>query len=661
MDLSSLNNEQLEAVTFNGKNLLVLAGAGTGKTRTIIARAIHLINSGIYANRILILSFTRKSAQEIANRIKANVSSSQSKDLTGQTFHSWCMQLITNTPKVFPQNNFSVIDEEDRLQCFKLLIGKKLKNLSGRTVIAENVVSVYSYAVNTQCSLSEAMRIKLDYCTNDDDKEKKMYADIIRNYIAYKESHRYMDYDDILNIVSKGLKANDKAREYISSMYDHILIDEMQDTNPLQYELISSFWDKCHLFCVGDDAQSIYSFRGADFKTIHNFLNIVPNSEVLKLTLNYRSTQRILDLSNWLLSQSPLDYKKELKAFKGEDDNIPAIIHVASAWEEANDITDKVVKSINEWGMTYKDNMVLSRSLWGLRKVEACCIEKKIPYRIYGGVGLMQSKHVRDVLSPMRVVSNYRDELAWVRYLQLWKGIGDVSASKIIEKVFDETNLDDAVIQLMEMKLQNEIPDTLLNIINLQSNPSEAMKQSLKMMEKRLKELYKEEWDWRKDDFPLLMSVASNCGSISEFVAEYVLDPKAEVTVKLSGEDIDYVVLSTIHSAKGTEAEVCYVVDVSTHSYPTPKAISGGEDCIEEERRCLYVALTRAKQRLFVYRDIRSSRVSESEDENGQYYFLNNLPDKLVNCEIIAMDSHQYAEYHGEPISDKLMNTFNFE
>lgn len=336
MSTDNLNKEQRAAANFEGKHLVVLAGAGTGKTRTIIARASYLINCGVQPSRILILSFTRKSAQEIVERIKAEIPGKSSEGLRGQTFHSWCNELIHQNKQVFPQSNYSLIDEEDVISCFKLICGKNLKDRENHTIKAENVYKIYSYCINTFVSLSTSMRLILhdnadksnEQVNKSIEKNKSIYGNIIKKYIDYKNRNRYLDYDDLLLIVARTLKDNKSARDFISKKYDHILIDEMQDTNPLQYSLLSSFYDNCHLFCVGDDAQSIYGFRGADFKSMHYFTDKVPDSSVQKLTLNYRSTQEILDLANWLLNQSPLEYNKDLVAFRGYG-NIPQMIH----WE----------------------------------------------------------------------------------------------------------------------------------------------------------------------------------------------------------------------------------------------------------------------------------------------------------------------------------------
>lgn len=601
----------------------MLAGAGTGKTKTIISRALHLVNKGVSPSKILILSFTRKSAYEIVSRIKSL--NAKSIGITGQTFHSWCMGIIKSNPNIFECSNSTCLDEEDRESAIKLLCGKKFKDKDDNKISPALIVNIYSYSLNAKCSLSESIRVKaydngnINLLKDQIEKNKPIYEDIIKKYITYKQEHNYIDYDDILKIVAVGLKKNPNIAQFIASRYEHILVDEMQDTNPLQYELLSSFYDYCHLFCVGDDAQSIYGFRGADFKTMHSFTKIVPDSQSLKLSLNYRSTQEILDISNWVLSESPLKYDKELKSFKGHGDK-PKMIHVNNDWDEANHITDDILISINERGYEYKDHLVLSRSNSGLKKIEACCLSKKIPYKIFGGTQLMQSKHVRDVMSALRIAANFHDELAWVRYLHLWAGIGDATTAKIIQHLYGCQTLNNCVSRLKGLNLQLEIHKTLESIDGLQSNPSKAIKVTLDIMSPRLKELYKDnEWNSRKKDFKLLKEIAQDSGSIGEFIAEYILDPKLGTYNKGGGKEEDFVTLSTIHSAKGLEAANCYIVNVSPYSYPTPRAILNGIDAIEEERRCLYVALTRAKDKLYLYRNILATSIEESRISFDSY------------------------------------------
>lgn len=633
-----LNSEQKHAVTYNGKHLLVIAGAGTGKTKTIIERAKYLVQSGIAPNRIVILSFTRKSAREIVERIKAQVDIAAVKDIQGQTFHSWCMSILKNNPHIFKQSTYTVMDEDDRESCIKIAWGKTIKMNTGRPIRPEAFLKVYSYAMNAKCSLSEAIaKVLLDNVSLDSDNVKEfinsnkpIFVDIIRSYIKYKETRKYLDYDDILNIVAKAMKENAEIRERICSLYDHILIDEMQDTNPLQYELLSSFYEKCHLFCVGDDAQSIYGFRGADFNSIHHFKEVVPESDVCKLTINYRSTQEILDISNWLLNQSPLNYNKELQAARGRGE-YPVIINYRDDLEEANDIAHKTLNSVLIDHLEYGDNLVLSRTIRGLRKVELAFIEKKIPYQVFGGTQIMQSAHIRDFVAPLRIVANYLDEIAWMRYLQQWRGIGEVTATKIIEGVILEGDFNKCINRLSNM-VQSEISQILIDIYENQHALSKCLEITYRSMKDYLRERYIDSWDWRKEDFPPLIEIADNFGSVSEFITEFVLEPTLQTTLKVPGKERDVVKLSTIHSAKGLEAKNCYILNVSPLLYPTQRAMLNGEDVIEEERRCLYVALTRAQNHLYIYRNVYS-RAVDAVTTNGvdinKSYFFNTLPSLL--------------------------------
>lgn len=634
MDFGKLNKQQLAAATYNGKHLLVLAGAGTGKTRTIIARAIHLISVGVLPTRIKLLSFTKKSAQEIAERIKiegANIP--EAKQVSGSTFHSWCMELIMRYGKAFGLEGYSCIDEDDRESAIKIAIGtvynKKEIKIGKDRLKASTISDIYSFSVNTRQNLSTAIKIKMFPMANGEDIDVQVaeirdrITPVIKAYIDFKRSRRYIDYDDMLMAVASVLKQNKELQEYVSSQYDHILIDEMQDTNPLQWMLIESFMNNCHLFCVGDDAQSIYAFRGADFKSIHSFVDRVPNSEVYKLEENYRSTQEILDLSNWLLDESPLKYDKHLFAHRGNGQK-PIMQFVNNEWEEAEFVTDDIEKNVAD-GKHYRDHMILSRSVYASRKIEAACISKKIPYIVFGGTTLMRSAHVRDVVSALRILANFRDELAWMRYLMLWQGVGEVTASKIIEKMFSYASLRECIDVVKSAKLKDLAAHELLQkICTLEKRPDAAIDIIVSELDGIMARKH-ENWDARKKDFAALKIVAKRADSISTFITEYILDPVAELSNVLEKrEDNDRIVISTIHSAKGLEAEICYIASVTPGMFPSHKAET--EDDIEEERRCLYVALTRAKDKLYLMSSLTSNsairgnrdvarRVVEIDDE----------------------------------------------
>jgi DNA helicase-2/ATP-dependent DNA helicase PcrA len=282
---------------------------------------------------------------------------------------------------------------------------------------------------------------------------------------------------------------------------------------------------------------------------------------------------------------------------------------VNNDWEEAEFITDNIEKNILD-GLHYKSHMVLSRTILGTRKVEAACISKKIPCVVYGGTTLLRTRHVRDVISALRIIANFRDELAWVRYLKLWQGVGDVMASSLIEKMFAYSTLQECVGIIKSSGIKDDTSYKLLEeLIPLEHSPEDAISVAVKRLDNTLSRLYKsEQWSWesRKKDFDALKLVARQSKNISSFITEYILDPVAELSNVIAAEsDNDKVVISTIHSAKGLEADICYVVGVMPGMFPSQKAET--EDDIEEDRRCLYVALTRAKDKLYLMTSLNSN------------------------------------------------------
>lgn len=647
MDLLFFNAQQRAAVEYNGKHLMVLAGAGTGKTRTIVARAAYLISHGTDPKRIQILSFTRKSAGEIVERVKAMLP--EAKGLDGSTFHSWCYRIIRSNPKIFPFSDFTILDESEQEDVFRFILGQN-SEVAERTGIKAGVFKdVYSKVINTCCSLSMAIKdiVLAEERMTDAQKDewirnnKKYFEIVIHQYIDYKEQHKRLDYDDLLLQIINVLGSNPDAKKHIASKYDHILVDEMQDTNPLQWRLLTLFVDDCHLFCVGDDAQSIYGFRGADFRNVHSFRDRVPDSSVMKLEDNYRSTQEILDVSNWLISKSPLKYDKRLRSVRGTGDK-PELVHFNSEWDEAGWVADDIMKGIADSERSYGDYMVLSRTSNGTRTLQTIFTERGIPYQVFGGLKLIESAHVRDVLSALKITANIKDDLSWMRYLKLWQGLGNKTSAKIIEKIKDCETAGDCIMILNQLKLKDRATvETLDAIKDMNNNPSKALEVAVEHMKNMLSARYGDDWERKSKDFPVLIKVAESYSTVTEFLSDFTLNPILdEGNMMADDSPRDVVTISTIHSAKGLEADTCYVLNVSPGVYPMARNIAKGSDEIEEERRCLYVALTRAKNRLVVTRNIRSIQCSnetigqeDNEMPNNNTYFFNELPDTLFETE----------------------------
>lgn len=626
--LSKLNESQYKAATFERKHCMVLAGAGCGKTKTIIARAIYLISQGIPAERIQILSFTRKSASEIYERVRLSVGEEQTKGLHTSTFHTWCLNIIRANAKLFGKENFTILDRDDQLQIFRLYRGRHAK---GTFPTAEQINDLYSFARNTKKSLSTCFESNLpEYA---DLKEK--IAVIMKNYEQKKEENNYIDYDDILDLVSAAVNGYSEIAEYVGKQYDYILVDEMQDTNPLQWTLLEPLSKFCKLFCVGDDAQSIYGFRGADFNNVHSFSKRVPNSEILKLEDNYRSTQEILNLSNWLLSKSSLNYCKDLKAVRGKG-KLPAIHDFDNEWEQSRFVVETIENKKAE-GISFTENLILVRSSADARPIETALIQKGIPYIFFGGLKILEAAHIKDILSLLRICVNIKDEIAWMRYLLLWQGIGEVKASEITTQAISSFSINDVLDYLQNIKehfnFKEELIEAIKSITSKSFMPKEAVNSAIQYLTPLLSEIYKaSQWDKRKKDFESLVRLSEKFKTLSEFVDSCICEPMNDADLSPDQtKDDDTVTISTIHSAKGMERENCYVINVSVGIYPNSKCINSVDE-IEEERRVLYVALTRAKNELIITRIVRANFAFNSSDgkELLEMYFLNNLPSEYA-------------------------------
>ncbi|MCL5767098.1 ATP-dependent helicase [Acinetobacter sp. ANC5681] len=625
--IDELNPQQKQAATTTAQNCLVLAGAGCGKTKTIVARAAYLIDQGLAAQQIQILTFTRRAASEIVTRVEQHMGA-QAKGLRASTFHTFCMYLLRRNPRAFGLTQFSIIDRDDQLLMFRLLRGKDKGNVLPK---AAELCDLYSYARNTKTKLSDALVEQLPQALE----YKAQIAELMKAYEQRKQERNFLDYDDILSIVAVHLQSSPELVQWVTGFCSALLVDEMQDTNPLQWALLQPLVGKVKLFCVGDDAQSIYGFRGADFENIHHFKERVPDAEVLTLEMNYRSTQGILDLSNWLLAQSQIDYDKHLQAYRGK--GLKPQLHILSnEFEEANWIVQDLNQRHSQ-GAAWAEHMVLLRSGFSGRYLEGALIAANIPYRFIGGVKLLESAHVKDVLSLLRVSVNPQDDLAWMRFLTLWDGVGDVGASKLAQELIQ---LPDIEARCQRLERHGKVPQQAILILMqldvLQQHVEACIGLALDALNQQLENNYKsKDWKRRVKDFDLVKQLARKHSSLGEFLEEYVLDPISVSEIDKT-PDQDLVTLITIHSAKGAEQKVCYVPHVSPNQYPHARA-QGDFDDVEEERRVLYVALTRAEDELILTKQNLNLWSQDQYDELGrkiESYFLNDLPQHLVDVQI---------------------------
>ena len=644
MPTMKLNPEQSAAAHYQGpaQHLLVLAGAGTGKTRTIIGRILFLIQQGVPTERLLMLTFTRRAAKEMLLRLHNEVGK-VADSITAGTFHHFCLQVMRRIPKPFGVEDRTVIDRDDAQSLLQLIRGERLKKGEKRDFPkAPTILNYISYAKNCCLELQDYL---LQFTELDDNTMTRL-LEIAELYERRKRERHYLDYDDILHLFVKGLENNDTLRQRIAGLYQHVLVDEMQDTNPLQWRILQALTQAqasgARLFCVGDDAQSIYAFRGADFRNVHEFETRLSGATTLKLKENYRSTQQILDIANWLLEQSTIRYDKDLHAHRGRGLQ-PTLVDFESKFDEAawiaNDLQER-----HEAGAGWSEHMVLVRSAWSAKTLEGALIERNIPYKFVGGTSLLEAAHVKDLLSLCRAAISAYDELAWIRYLKCWPRIGDATAAKIVQQLI-ELDPADNPLQVLESALakREDIRQGIALIQQYRSEPNTALKVGAEHLGKALAQRY-DRWESRLADLRLLSELALRYKDLLGFVEAYTLDPVSNSEAEKTDQE-ECVTLITVHSAKGTEAPVCYCLGVQPGMYPHMRSL-GDQDAEEEERRILYVALTRAQNELLI---TRSGDDSRTLFHGGSFvhgasssYFLEYMPSELVEYQ-----HYGYQQGHG--------------
>ncbi len=617
--MTHLNESQQTAVVHADGHALVLAGAGTGKTTTLLARTKELLQRGVRSDELILVTFTRRATREIRERLTHDLGDASSQIRVG-TFHRISLDLMRLEPDSFDMRSYTVIDEDDREQLMRIARGAVLpNNQSDKSNIlpkANQLVQWYSYARNANIPISVYLQNQKLF----DDDQLTLVLAVYAAYDQRKTNARYLDYDDILWRCAMILTQRKDVRDRIASRFRHVLVDEIQDTSKLQWLLLHALRQKAQLFCVGDDAQSIYSFRGADFATVHHFHQLVKGGTVYRLTDNYRSTQEILDISNWLLEQSPLPYNKKLAAVRGMGPT-PLLVECDDDLAQGQWVSNDIQRR-RAMGVPWQSMTILVRTAYAARAIEASLIERAVPYVFMGGTSLLKAAHVRDLLALLRVVINQRDEVAWMRYLTLFKGIGDRTAERWIQQITACTDLTQVTTFLYRAKPEPQGPAMpILHVCASEQTPVAIVQAALEGLTPLLAVKYQfEQWEQRVRDLQLLVRVAERFRSLDTFVEEFVLDPLH--ASQLNPPD-DAVVISTVHAAKGTECDVVYLARADIGQYPHSMAKDDAE--VEEERRVLYVALTRAKDELII---VRSPELIGAWGVH--YTFLDNLPAGLT-------------------------------
>ncbi|MBN1298544.1 MAG: ATP-dependent helicase [Actinobacteria bacterium] len=600
---SELNPAQLEAVSVKNGPVLVIAGAGSGKTRTLVYRVARLVEEGVSPSRILLLTFTRKASQEMLRRASA-ILDKRCANVSGGTFHSFANQLLRRYSKYINFTaNFTILDKKDSEDVVgfarnKLGYYKKEKRFPRKDTIAD----IISKSVNKDLDLQSIVRDEyshfIDYCD-----EIKKIKDF---YCQYKFSRTMMDYDDLLIYLEKLLFENDDIRKKISSFYKYIMIDEFQDTNKLQAKiayLLAS--EHKNIMVVGDDSQSIYSFRGANFKNIMDFPKIYPRAKIIKLEQNYRSTQPILDYANRIMHNAKEKYEKNLFT-KKEGTEKPVFIETENENFQSRFIVQRVLE-LREEGVALEDMAVLFRSSWQSMDLEIELNTHNIPYVIYGGIKFTEAAHIKDVLSILKISHNPKDSVSWSRTLMLLEGIGGKTATDIIEKIVDkDAGADYLIDNIHKNKKYETILLKLHELIYLINKPAnqqsfaEKLHAALDFYMPVLKNKY-DDYNKRQEDLSSLETVAARYKTLDDFLSDLTLEPIDESQFKITPEDAEdeKLILSTIHSAKGLEWHTVFIIFLIDGYLPSTYSINSS-DQLEEERRLLYVASTRAKENLYL-------------------------------------------------------------
>lgn len=595
-----LNPEQHAAVMHASGPALVLAGAGTGKTRVVTYRVARLIETGTPAENILLLTFTNKAAREMMRRVEYLIGKNIF-GLWGGTFHHIAnLFLRQHYQHAGFRQGFSILDREDSRELFEAC----LSDISKRDAVLPKgaVLShINSLAKNTGLSICDSIARQFPHFSAVADEIEK----IVLQYEKKKLKLNLMDFDDLL-IGWKAIFENDATiREYYSLKFTYILVDEYQDTNRLQADIIdlTTGTDR-NVMIVGDDAQSIYSFRGADFENILTFPDKYRDTVLYKLTTNYRSTPEVLHLANKSIIHNQKQFHKELHAVRGPGE-LPALVPVKDVFEQAEFVAS-VIMDLNTDGASFDDIAVLYRSHYQSMEIQMTLQQRGIPFEVRSGLKFFEQAHIKDILSFLRIIANQHDEISWKRVLKRIPGIGNITSGKVwtliqdaeqpLQKIADAT----AVVPKKAVNGFNQFLDLLRALCHerYSTAPADAVEYLLRNgYEEYLYNTFPNA-EMRIEDIEQMIRFSERYDSLEVFLSDLTLQGVSEAEEQ-AAETLDgRVVLSTVHQAKGLEWKIVFMIGLNDGRFPSSKSLKNGDE--EEERRLFYVGATRAKETLYL-------------------------------------------------------------
>ncbi|MBA94204.1 MAG: hypothetical protein CMP21_00315 [Rickettsiales bacterium] len=598
---NELNDAQQQAAFFGEGPLLIIAGAGSGKTKTLVYRVANLVDKGIPAEQILLLTFTRKAAEEMLKRASL-ILDHRCDNISGGTFHGFANTALRQYAQhIGFEPNFTILDRSDSEDLIKTI--RKDKSLSAtdkRFPKKGTLASLFSKSTNTSTPIDKIVMSDYPQFLDFTDDIKLIETE----YHHQKKLMQVMDYDDLLIRFLECVTQNPDIQQRFKAYYQYILVDEYQDTNSIQARLVKSILNETHnnITVVGDDAQSIYSFRGAHFQNIIKFPDHFPNTTIVKLEQNYRSTQPILDLTNAMIANATHHFSKTLFS-ENESDVKPEIIETVNDNEQSKFICKKILE-LREKDIPLSKIAVLIRSGWHSNDLELELKAHNLPFQKMGGFKFVETSHIKDVLSYCQIIYNPLDLISWTRLLLLLDGCGAAAAKKITSAI--PANLHQLETIISNHKTKKYASD-LLTLLKLVADPTtKTLKPSL-ILDRALtlyNPLFKLKYDdfhKRQSDIDSLVTIIDRFKTLDTMLTELSLDPPN--TTQAGSDAVDRedekLCLSTIHSSKGLEWHTVFILSAIDGYIPSFQSL-GDIEQIEEERRLLYVALTRAEKELYI-------------------------------------------------------------
>lgn len=650
--LSSLNPQQLAAVTHADGPLLVVAGAGTGKTRTLAYRVAYLLSAGVQPEDVLLLTFTRRAADEMRKRAAAvTMFPMAAHRVWAGTFHGMANRLL----RIYGHSaglppDFTILDRSDTEDLLDVVRNEmSLSTTKRRFPRKRTCLEIYSRRVNGDQDLEHVLQKYFPWCEEWHDQLKALFL----AFVERKQKLALLDYDDLL-LYWSFLLEDQRVVEIVGDRFEHILVDEYQDTNRIQARILSAMRrNRANITVVGDDAQSIYSFRSATVQNMLEFPSQFPGTTIVRLEENYRSVQSILETANRVITQTSQGYSKRLCASRSGSQR-PMLITCADEEVESADVIDRVLEH-REQGILLRDQAVLFRAASHSTSLELALSRRKIPFRKYGGLRFLEATHVKDLVCLLRLAVNPRDEVAWFRVLQLLVGVGPVTASFAIDHLgqgeFAPAALNTFRFPPSAIEGAVELAGLLGDLTTEKQCSPSVMIERARLFYAPILERSHDNPQARIADIDHLAQLAENTRSTSSFLADLVLDPPAS-TGDLAGRpvlDEDWLVLSTIHSSKGLEWGAVYLIHAADGCLPSDMA-TGSADEIDEEARLTYVAMTRARDFLYVLWPMRFFHSPASVSDGHVYAQRSRF---LTNEVVESME----CIGHGLPVSEPGVNS----